>query len=100
MCQHSVCDLQGRQLTYINSDKDADTIVLPPCVPLVIKLLGCVVTDHQGVLGKLLVEALLGSAIEVEVERLSDLNQRAQAQDRKDASHAVGCAVGYALVSS
>lgn len=32
--------------TYINSDKDADAIVLPPRVPLVIELLGCVVPDH------------------------------------------------------
>lgn len=36
----------GPKLTYINSDKDADAIMFPPRVPLVIELLGCVVPDH------------------------------------------------------
>lgn len=54
-------------MTYINGDEDADAIVLPPRVPLVIELLGCVVPNDKGIFGQLLVETLLGSAIQEEV---------------------------------
>lgn len=86
--------LLGHQLTYIDSDKDADAIVLPPRVPLVVEFFGCVVAHYQGVLGKLFVEALLSGAVEKEVERLGDLGQGTQAQQREEGSHGAGCPVG------
>lgn len=87
-------------LAYINSYKNADAIVLPPRVPLVIKLLGCVVPDHQSVLGELFVETLLGSAVEKEVKRLGHLGQGTQAQEREKGSHGVGCTVWCDSISS
>lgn len=74
-------------LTYINRDHDADIIVFPPRLPVVIVFLCCVVSNDQCVFWKLFVETFLGGAVEVEVESLGDLSQGAQGQEREERSH-------------
>lgn len=56
--------------TYLDSDVDADALVLLPLVRSVIPLLGGVVAHDEGILGELFVEALGSASIDVEVEGL------------------------------
>ena len=62
--------------TYIYRDEDVDAIVLLPRMTPVVPFLCRVVTNHQGVLGQFLVEALGAGAVDEEVERLSNGAQR------------------------
>lgn len=73
--------------TYVHGDEDADLVVLPPCVSLVVILLRRVVSDHQCVLGQLFVETFLGCAVEVKVQGLGDLGQGAQGHEREECPH-------------
>lgn len=56
--------------TYLDSDVDADALVLLPLVRSVIPLLGGVVAHDEGVLGELFVETLGSASIDVEVQGL------------------------------
>lgn len=65
--------------------------MLPPRLPVVIPLLGRVVSDHQCVLGQLLEEALGRGAVNVEVERLRD---GAHGEQGEGEPHDVGSSPG------
>lgn len=80
-----------RGQTYVYGDEDADPVMFPPCMPLVVVLLCSVVSNHQCVLRELFIETFLGRAVEVEIEGLSDLSQGAQGHEREECPHACCC---------
>lgn len=73
--------------TYIDSDEDANPVVLPPSMPVLVVLLGCVVAYNQCVLWQLLVETLLAGAVEEEVEGLCELGKGAQGHEGEERPH-------------
>lgn len=79
--------------TYINSDIDADIIVLPPRVPVLVVFLSGVMADHQCILWQLLVETFRGLAVKEEVKGLGDLSEGAQGHKREKRPH-VCCVAG------
>ena len=55
---------------YFDVDEDVQALVLDVFIQVEVELLGAVLTDHQGVLGQALEEALRRRALDVEVEAL------------------------------
>lgn len=76
---------------YVYRDVDANSIVFRPCLRVLVKLLGIVVSNHQCVLGKVLEETLGRRAINEEVQRLGD---GAQGQKREDRPHVGRLGIG------
>lgn len=70
--------------TYINGNVNLDTLVLLPGVGAFVPLLGGVGSRNEGVLGQLLVEALLRRTVNKEVQ---GLRGRGQGQDGEKRPH-------------
>lgn len=73
--------------TYIDRDENTKPIVCPPSIPVVVVFRGSVVANHERVLRQLFVETLRASAVEEEVEGLSELGKGAQGHEEEERPH-------------